>query len=182
MAIYLPEEFSVDGYDLSIEGDSNANFQQLMDNKLFRWMLAYPFSWIERKHKASARNALELIQGRLGDLLDLTQQEFDEKHGDSRYEFDAGEFTKYKKDFLQTISQTTIPQVVAALEAEDMLSAQVIPRNIMSNMREMDFTMGDLMDNNKTQRMATAKTTQSGFKPGLPHGARGKGRKERYGP
>ena len=182
MAIYLPEEFSVDGYDLSIEGDSNANFQQLMDNKLFRWMLAYPFSWIERKHKASARNALELIQGRLGDLLDLTQQEFDEKHGDSRYEFDAGEFTKYKKDFLQTISQTTIPQVVAALEAEDLLSAQVIPRNIMSNMREMDFTMGDLMDNNKTQRMATAKTTQSGFKPGLPHGARGKGRKEPYGP
>ena len=176
MAIYLPEEFSVDGYDLSIEGDSNANFQQLMDNKLFRWMLAYPFSWVERKHKASARNTLELIQGRLGDLLDLTQQEFDEKHGESRYEFDAGEFRKYKKDFLQTISQTTIPQVVAALEAEDLLSAQVLPRNIMSNMREMDFTMGDLMDNNKTQRMATAKTTQSGFKPGLPHGAREEGK------
>jgi len=176
MAIYLPEEFSVDGYDLSIEGDSNANFQQLMDNKLFRWMLAYPFSWIERKHKAKSRNALELIQGNLGNLLDLTQQEFDEKHGDSRYEFDAGEFRRYKKDFLQTISQTTIPQVVAALEAEDLLSAQVIPRTIMSNMREMDFTMGDLMDNNKTQRMATAKKTEQGFNPGLPHGAREEGK------
>ena len=176
MAIYLPEEFSVDGYDLSIEGDSNANFQQLMDNKLFRWMLAYPFSWIERKHKAKSRNALELIQGNLGNLLDLTQQEFDEKHGESRYEFDAGEFRRYKKDFLQTISQTTIPQVVAALEAEDLLSAQVIPRTIMSNMREMDFTMGDLMDNNKTQRMATAKKTEQGFKPGLPHGAREEGK------
>ncbi len=145
-------------------------------------MLAYPFSWVERTHKAKARHALELIQGRLGDLLDLTQQEFNEEYAETEYEFDEAEFREYKRAFFQTIGSTTIPQVVAALEQEDLLSAQVIPRNILSKMKEMDFTMNDLLDTNKTQRMFDAKTTERGFKPGLPHGARGEGRKEPYGP
>jgi len=182
MAIFLPREYSVDDYDFTLEGDRNANFQELMENKLFRWMLAYPFSWVERTHKAKARHALELIQGRLGDLLDLTQQEFNEEYAETEYEFDEAEFREYKRAFFQTIGSTTIPQVIAALEQEDLLSASVIPRNILYKMKEMDFTMNDLLDNNKTQRMFDAKTTEQGFKPGLPHGARGEGRKEPYGP
>ena len=75
MAIFLDGEETVDGYQLSLEVNKDANFSELVDNRLFRWMLAYPFSWIERGHKAKARNALENIQGRLGDLLDLTQQD-----------------------------------------------------------------------------------------------------------
>ena len=176
MTIYLPREESVDDYDFSLEVDKNANFQELMDNRLFRWMLAYPFSWIERGHKAKARDTLQLIQGRLGDLLDLTQQEFNDNYEDTKYEFDETEFREYKRAFFQTISATTIPQVIAGLEAEDMLSAQVIPSNIMSNMKEMDFTMADLSDNNKLQRMYDAKTTKQGFKPGLPHGAKEEGK------
>lgn len=176
MAIFLPREYSVDDYDFTLEGDRNANFQELMENKLFRWMLAYPFSWVERTHKAKARHALELIQGRLGDLLDLTQQEFNEEYAETEYEFDEAEFREYKRAFFQTIGSTTIPQVIAALEQEDLLSAQVIPKNILSKMREMDFTMNDLLDNNKTQRMFDAKTTEQGFKPGLPHGAKEEGK------
>ena len=176
MAIFLPEEYSVDDYDFTLEGDRNANFQELMENKLFRWMLAYPFSWVERTHKAKARHALELIQGRLGDLLDLTQQEFNEEYAETEYEFDEAEFREYKRAFFQTIGSTTIPQVIAALEQEDLLSASVIPRNILYKMKEMDFTMNDLLDNNKTQRMFDAKTTEQGFKPGLPHGAREEGK------
>jgi len=176
MAIFLPREYSVDDYDFTLEGDRNANFQELMENKLFRWMLAYPFSWVERTHKAKARHALELIQGRLGDLLDLTQQEFNEEYAETEYEFDEAEFREYKRAFFQTIGSTTIPQVIAALEQEDLLSASVIPRNILSKMKEMDFTMNDLLDNNKTQRMFDAKTTEQGFKPGLPHGAKEEGK------
>ena len=189
MAIFLDGEETVDGYQLSLEVNKDANFSELVDNRLFRWMLAYPFSWIERGHKAKARNALENIQGRLGDLLDLTQQEFDDKYGDTKYEFDEGEFKEYKRAFFQTMSATTIPAIIAELVTKELLSEKILPNIIISNMKEMDFTLGDLMDNNKLQRMATGKKIKRNkkdkkgiFKPGLPHGARGEGRKEPYGP
>ncbi len=166
--IYLDEDVSADGQTLILDANKNADYQTLIEEKFFRQMLAYPFSWISNR-KSNIK--LDMIQGRMGGLLTYTQEEFDRESEGKGYEFDEEDFEDYQKKFLDTMESQLIDEIVKDLQRENLLPDDILSTSILAKMKEMGFILSDLDNNNKLQRTMKAKKTEEGFKEGLPFGA-----------
>ena len=166
--IYLDEDVSADGQTLILDANKNADYQTLIEEKFFRQMLAYPFSWISNR-KSNIK--LDMIQGRMGGLLTYTQEEFDRESEGKGYEFDEEDFEDYQKKFLDTMESQLIDEIVKDLQRENLLPDDILSTSILAKMKGMGFILSDLDNNNKLQRTMKAKKTEEGFKEGLPFGA-----------
>lgn len=166
--IYLDEDVSADGQTLILDANKNADYQTLIEEKFFRQMLAYPFSWISNR---KSNTKLDMIQGRMGGLLTYTQEEFDRESEGKGYEFDEEDFEDYQKKFLDTMESQLIDEIVKDLQRENLLPDDILSTSILAKMKEMGFILSDLDNNNKLQRTMKAKKTEEGFKEGLPFGA-----------
>ena len=179
--IYLDEDVSADGQTLILDANKNADYQTLIEEKFFRQMLAYPFSWISNR---KSNSKLDMIQGRMGGLLTYTQEEFDREPDNEGYEFDERDFKDYQRKFLDTMEKQLIDEIVKDLKRENLLPDDILSTSILAKMKEMGFILSDLDNNNKLQRTMKGKKTAEGFKEGLPFGAMEEGRRENlpYGP
>jgi len=179
--IYLDEDVSADGQTLILDANKNADYQTLIEEKFFRQMLAYPFSWISNR---KSNSKLDMIQGRMGGLLTYTQEEFDREPDNEGYEFDEKDFKDYQRKFLDTMEKQLIDEIVKDLRRENLLPDDILSSQILAKMKEMGFILSDLDNNNKLQRTMKGKKTAEGFKEGLPFGTMEEGRKENlpYGP
>ena len=166
--IYLDEDVSADGQTLILDANKNADYQTLIEEKFFRQMLAYPFSWISNR---KSNSKLDMIQGRMGGLLTYTQEEFDREPDNEGYEFDEQDFKDYQKKFLDTMEKQLIDEIVKDLKRENLLPNDILSTSILGKMKEMGFILSDLDNNNKLQRTMKGKKTAEGFKEGLPFGA-----------
>ena len=166
--IYLDEDVSADGQTLILDANKNADYQTLIEEKFFRQMLAYPFSWISNR---KSNSKLDMIQGRMGGLLTYTQEEFDREPDNEGYEFDERDFKDYQRKFLDTMEKQLIDEIVKDLRRENMLPKEILSEEILVKMKEMGFILSDLDNNNKLQRTMKAKKTAEGFREGLPFGA-----------
>ena len=166
--IYLDEDVSADGQTLILDANKNADYQTLIEEKFFRQMLAYPFSWISNR---KSNSKLDMIQGRMGGLLTYTQEEFDREPDNEGYEFDERDFKDYQRKFLDTMEKQLIDEIVKDLRRENMLPKEILSEEILVKMKEMGFILSDLDNNNKLQRTMKGKKTAEGFKEGLPFGA-----------
>jgi len=174
--IYLDEDVSADGQTLILDANKNADYQTLIEEKFFRQMLAYPFSWISNRKSTSK---LDMIQGRMGGLLTYTQEEFDREPDNEGYEFDEKDFKDYQRKFLDTMEKQLIDEIVKDLRRENLLPKDILSKEILAKMKEMGFILSDLDNNNKLQRTMKAKKTvevKDGkktvrFREGLPFGA-----------
>ena len=166
--IYLDEDVSADGQTLILDANKNADYQTLIEEKFFRQMLAYPFSWISNR---KSNSKLDMIQGRMGGLLTYTQEEFDREPDKGGYEFDERDFKDYQKKFLDTMEKQLIDEIVKDLKRENLLPDDILSTQILAKMKEMGFILSDLDNNNKLQRTMKGKKTAEGFKEGLPFGA-----------
>ena len=111
--IYLDEDVSADGQTLILDANKNADYQTLIEEKFFRQMLAYPFSWISNR---KSNSKLDMIQGRMGGLLTYTQEEFDREPDNEGYEFDERDFKDYQRKFLNTMEKQLIDEIVKDLK------------------------------------------------------------------
>ena len=166
--IYLDEDVSADGQTLILDANKNADYQTLIEEKFFRQMLAYPFSWISNR---KSNSKLDMIQGRMGGLLTYTQEEFDREPDNEGYEFDEQDFKDYQRKFLDTMEKQLIDEIVKDLKRENLLPDDILSTSILAKMKEMGFILSDLDNNNKLQRTMKGKKTAEGFKEGLPFGA-----------
>ena len=166
--IYLDEDVSADGQTLILDANKNADYQTLIEEKFFRQMLAYPFSWISNR---KSNSKLDMIQGRMGGLLTYTQEEFDREPDNEGYEFDERDFKEYQRKFLDTMEKQLIDEIVKDLKRENLLPDDILSTQIVAKMKEMGFILSDLDNNNKLQRTMKGKKTAEGFKEGLPFGA-----------
>ena len=166
--IYLDEDVSADGQTLILDANKNADYQTLIEEKFFRQMLAYPFSWISNR---KSNSKLDMIQGRMGGLLTYTQEEFDREPDNEGYEFDEQDFKDYQRKFLDTMEKQLIDEIVKDLKRENLLPNDILSTSILAKMKEMGFILSDLDNNNKLQRTMKGKKTAEGFKEGLPFGA-----------
>ena len=166
--IYLDEDVSADGQTLILDANKNADYQTLIEEKFFRQMLAYPFSWISNR---KSNSKLDMIQGRMGGLLTYTQEEFDREPDNEGYEFDEQDFKDYQRKFLDTMEKQLIDEIVKDLKRENLLPDDILSTSILGKMKEMGFILSDLDNNNKLQRTMKGKKTAEGFKEGLPFGA-----------
>tara|TARA_R100000734_G_C3319152_1_gene114439 strand:+ start:1038 stop:2723 length:1686 start_codon:yes stop_codon:yes gene_type:complete len=166
--IYLDEDVSADGQTLILDANKNADYQTLIEEKFFRQMLAYPFSWISNR---KSNSKLDMIQGRMGGLLTYTQEEFDREPDNEGYEFDEQDFKDYQRKFLDTMEKQLIDEIVKDLKRENLLPDDILSTSILTKMKEMGFILSDLDNNNKLQRTMKGKKTAEGFKEGLPFGA-----------
>jgi hypothetical protein len=166
--IYLDEDVSADGQKLILDANKNADYQTLIEEKFFRQMLAYPFSWISNR---KSNSKLDMIQGRMGGLLTYTQEEFDREPDNEGYEFDEKDFKDYQRKFLDTMEKQLIDEIVKDLRRENLLPNDILSKEILTKMKEMGFILSDLDNNNKLQRTMKAKKTAEGFREGLPFGA-----------
>ena len=166
--IYLDEDVSADGQTLILDANKNADYQTLIEEKFFRQMLAYPFSWISNR---KSNSKLDMIQGRMGGLLTYTQEEFDREPDNEGYEFDEQDFKDYQRKFLDTMEKQLIDEIVKDLKRENLLPNDILSTSILGKMKEMGFILSDLDNNNKLQRTMKGKKTAEGFKEGLPFGA-----------
>lgn len=166
--IYLDEDVSADGQTLILDANKNADYQTLIEEKFFRQMLAYPFSWISNR---KSNSKLDMIQGRMGGLLTYTQEEFDREPDNEGYEFDEKDFKDYQRKFLDTMEKQLIDEIVKDLKRENLLPDDILSKEILTKMKEMGFILSDLDNNNKLQRTMKAKKTAEGFREGLPFGA-----------
>ena len=166
--IYLDEDVSADGQTLILDANKNADYQTLIEEKFFRQMLAYPFSWISNR---KSNSKLDMIQGRMGGLLTYTQEEFDREPDNEGYEFDEQDFKDYQRKFLDTMEKQLIDEIVKDLKREKLLPDDILSTSILAKMKEMGFILSDLDNNNKLQRTMKGKKTAEGFKEGLPFGA-----------
>ena len=166
--IYLDEDVSADGQTLILDANKNADYQTLIEEKFFRQMLAYPFSWISNR---KSNSKLDMIQGRMGGLLTYTQEEFDREPDNEGYEFDEQDFKDYQRKFLDTMEKQLVDEIVKDLKRENLLPDDILSTSILAKMKEMGFILSDLDNNNKLQRTMKGKKTAEGFKEGLPFGA-----------
>ena len=166
--IYLDEDVSADGQTLILDANKNADYQTLIEEKFFRQMLAYPFSWISNR---KSNSKLDMIQGRMGGLLTYTQEEFDREPDNEGYEFDERDFKEYQRKFLDTMEKQLIDEIVKDLKRENLLPDDILSTSILTKMKEMGFILSDLDNNNKLQRTMKGKKTAEGYKEGLPFGA-----------
>jgi len=153
---------------LILDANKNADYQTLIEEKFFRQMLAYPFSWISNR---KSNTKLDIIQGRMGGLLTYTQEEFDREPDNEGYEFDERDFKEYQRKFLDTMEKQLIDEIVKDLKRENLLPDDILSTQILAKMKEMGFILSDLDNNNKLQRTMKGKKTAEGFKEGLPFGA-----------
>ena len=166
--IYLDEDVSADGQTLILDANKNADYQTLIEEKFFRQMLAYPFSWISNR---KSNSKLDMIQGRMGGLLTYTQEEFDREPDNEGYEFDEQDFKDYQRKFLDTMEKQLIDEIVKDLKRENLLPDNILSTSILAKMKEMGFILSDLDNNNKLQRTMKGRKTAEGFREGLPFGA-----------
>jgi hypothetical protein len=171
MEIVIPSK--IDEYNLVLrDADLKKEFDQLMDNKLFKGMLAYPFSWMELSDlKSGSKGKLSKVKGRLASLMNMTNEEFEETHSERKYmSFDEDAFKKYQRSFLKQITNTPIPLIIKHLKQAGYLEGNLFSGGMTNHMKEMNFTLGNIDSKTKLKKLMGARVEKGkGFQEGTAY-------------